>query len=82
MFNVHFLHFPDVYSLICCRLVGGSGDIKLTKDGNTLLKEMVSESEIYKDLALCFAFLAVKGTQKSVTLCSFSVRFWRCAVLD
>jgi hypothetical protein len=24
-----------------CRLVGGSGDIKLTKDGNTLLKEMV-----------------------------------------
>ena len=45
--NVHFLHFPDVNSLICCRLVGGSGDIKLTKDGNTLLKEMVSESEIY-----------------------------------
>lgn len=24
------------------RLVGGAGDIKLTKDGNTLLKEMVS----------------------------------------
>lgn len=23
------------------RLVGGAGDIKLTKDGNTLLKEMV-----------------------------------------
>ena len=26
----------------CCRLVGGAGDIKLTKDGNTLLKEMVT----------------------------------------
>lgn len=26
------------------RLVGGAGDIKLTKDGNTLLKEMVSSS--------------------------------------
>lgn len=25
-------------------LVGGAGDIKLTKDGNTLLKEMVSSS--------------------------------------
>lgn len=24
------------------RLVGGAGDIKLTKDGNTLLKEMVT----------------------------------------
>lgn len=24
------------------RLVGGAGDIKLTKDGNTLLREMVS----------------------------------------
>jgi hypothetical protein len=23
------------------RLVGGAGDLKLTKDGNTLLKEMV-----------------------------------------
>lgn len=29
-----------------CRLVGGSGDIKLTKDGNTLLKEMVSPNTI------------------------------------
>ena len=24
----------------CCRLVGGAGDIKLTKDGNVLLHEM------------------------------------------
>lgn len=27
--------------LYICRLVGGAGDIRLTKDGNTLLKEMV-----------------------------------------
>lgn len=30
------------FNLLNFRLVGGSGDIKLTKDGNTLLKEMVS----------------------------------------
>lgn len=35
--NIH-----AILSITPSRLVGGSGDIKLTKDGNTLLKEMVS----------------------------------------
>lgn len=38
-------HKYDIYLSIFIsftfRLVGGAGDIKLTKDGNTLLKEMV-----------------------------------------
>lgn len=32
----------EICVLVNARLVGGAGDIKLTKDGNTLLKEMVS----------------------------------------
>lgn len=32
---------------VLCRLVGGSGDIKLTKDGNTLLKEMVGFEPLF-----------------------------------
>lgn len=36
----HLKERCDFYCWLC-RLVGGSGDIKLTKDGNTLLKEMV-----------------------------------------
>lgn len=38
------------------RLVGGAGDIKLTKDGNTLLKEMVSSSfpqQLYYSCSFC-----------------------------
>lgn len=35
-------HFIEICVLVIARLVGGAGDIKLTKDGNTLLKEMVS----------------------------------------
>ena len=31
----------DCFLSAMLRLVGGAGDIKLTKDGNTLLKEMV-----------------------------------------
>lgn len=31
----------EICILVIARLVGGAGDIKLTKDGNTLLKEMV-----------------------------------------
>jgi T-complex protein 1 subunit zeta len=38
-----------------CRLVGGSGDIKLTKDGNTLLKEM----QIQNPTAIMIARTAV-----------------------
>ena len=37
-----FLRFNYFVFLCFFRLVGGAGDIKLTKDGNTLLKEMVS----------------------------------------
>lgn len=33
--------------LFSSRLVGGAGDIKLTKDGNTLLKEMVSLAQSF-----------------------------------
>lgn len=36
-----FINFAEICSRFI-RLVGGAGDIKLTKDGNTLLKEMVS----------------------------------------
>ena len=32
----------DVCCVLFYRLVGGAADIKITKDGNTLLKEMVS----------------------------------------
>lgn len=32
----------DINGFVDFRLVGGAGDIKLTKDGNTLLREMVS----------------------------------------
>ena len=38
------------------RLVSGSGDIKLTKDGNVLLHEMVRLS-CYLDLLLDFLFV-------------------------
>jgi len=34
------LQFVGVW-FVLLRLVGGAGDLKLTKDGNTLLKEMV-----------------------------------------
>jgi hypothetical protein len=34
------LEFAGVW-FVLLRLVGGAGDLKLTKDGNTLLKEMV-----------------------------------------
>lgn len=37
-----FISFCNVTFSVLYRLVGGAGDIKLTKDGNTLLKEMVS----------------------------------------
>lgn len=30
-----------MFEQINCRLVGGAGDIKMTKDGNVLLNEMV-----------------------------------------
>lgn len=33
--------FLSIFPSFTFRLVGGAGDIKLTKDGNTLLKEMV-----------------------------------------
>ena len=33
------------------RLVSGSGDIKLTKDGNVLLHEMVSSLQLYLKFA-------------------------------
>ncbi|GAB2287983.1 T-complex protein 1 subunit zeta [Dionaea muscipula] len=41
-------------------LVGGAGDIKLTKDGNTLLKEMVISSLFFvvaDDSVICFVVL-------------------------
>ena len=31
----------EICLYFCCRLVSGAGDIKLTKDGNVLLHEMV-----------------------------------------
>jgi hypothetical protein len=37
--SVASFEFHFVFAVL--RLVGGAGDIKLTKDGNTLLKEMV-----------------------------------------
>ena len=41
LYFIFFYVFLFPHSL-WIRLVGGAGDIKLTKDGNTLLKEMVS----------------------------------------
>ena len=43
--NVFYLH----------RLVSGAGDIKLTKDGNVLLHEMVSAAQtyIFEDILDC-----------------------------
>lgn len=38
------LRFGADLVVLTSRLVGGAGDIKLTKDGNTLLKEMVGVS--------------------------------------
>lgn len=43
---IRFLFYTSIYSLNVflggvCRLVSGAGDIKLTKDGNVLLHEMV-----------------------------------------
>jgi hypothetical protein len=35
------LLYLNAFAILLHRLVGGAGDIKLTKDGNTLLKEMV-----------------------------------------
>ena len=31
------------------RLVGGAGDIKITKDGKSLLNEMVCQCQCYKE---------------------------------
>lgn len=47
--------FLSIFPSFTFRLVGGSGDIKLTKDGNTLLKEMVQikhHTTAYSDLDL------------------------------
>jgi T-complex protein 1 subunit zeta len=38
---VSIASFEFHFDFVVLRLVGGAGDIKLTKDGNTLLKEMV-----------------------------------------
>ena len=49
-----FLRFNYFVFLCLLRLVGGAGDIKLTKDGNTLLKEMVSFLPLgFLDLNFC-----------------------------
>lgn len=37
----YYLLSCSLLTVFCFRLVSGSGDIKLTKDGNVLLKEMV-----------------------------------------
>lgn len=47
-----------------CRLVGGAGDIKLTKDGNTLLKEMVCSKTLTSNLALFLLFCFVGRDQE------------------
>lgn len=42
--NLHSaLDVNSVLPVWICRLVSGAGDIKLTKDGNVLLHEMVSK---------------------------------------
>lgn len=42
---------------LCFRLVSGAGDIKITKDGNILLHEMVSGPETYRFILGYFFFL-------------------------
>lgn len=42
--------------MLCCRLVSGAGDIKLTKDGNVLLHEMVRRR-------FCYALLTCERLQ-------------------
>jgi hypothetical protein len=48
------------------RLVGGAGDIKLTKDGNTLLKEMVCSFFLWFSRS---GFFVIKGRVR--VLCFF-----------
>lgn len=58
------------------RLVGGAGDIKLTKDGNTLLKEMV------KSLSLSFLGAKLLDLWILLPLCTIGFSFAFCSALN
>ena len=53
-------------------LVSGAGDIKITKDGNTLLHEMVCKEYSFSQLVL-YAFVCIaSSTSNSLVNCSCS----------